>query len=130
LLSHILQQHRVCLKNHLLAHARRSEFLEGFDLIGMLFARQSSDPNALGCRDMRNAVAFESKLLPIGRPNCGGVIPSYGVEHRVARPIVLANEVAEVVVRHQVQYKEDNVPRGSTTAWLFSRLGGFSIYPR
>jgi hypothetical protein len=43
----------------------------------------------------------ELKLLPMGYVNCSGVIMAMASGNRVARPIVVIDEEAEIVISHK-----------------------------
>src|SRR5215472_5962358 len=70
-----------------------------------LFALQSCDPNALGSADMCHSVAYRIEAVPHGTYELLGRYRTYGVEHPVARPVVVVDEKAEIVVGHQVQFR-------------------------
>jgi hypothetical protein len=75
--------------------AKAVRFLESL----RIFAPQSCDPNALGGADMRDRVAYRLEAVAHGTYELLGRDCSYGVEHPVARPIVVVDEETEIVDR-------------------------------
>ena len=70
-----------------------------------IFALQSCDPNALGGANMRDGVAYRIEAVAHGTYELLGRDVSCGIEHPVARPIVIVDEELQIVVVHQVQFK-------------------------
>ena len=69
------------------------------------FTFQSCDPNALGGADVRDGVPYGTEAAPHGTCELLGRYRTYSVEHPVARPVVVVDEEAEIVVGHKVQFR-------------------------